>query len=79
MNSEKLEAFNKDLENIQKNQTKMNTIIEMNNTLEGINSRLNDAEEWISMLEDRVEKITETEQKKENIRIERNEDSLRDL
>ena len=30
----------------------------MNNTLEGINSRVADAEEWISDLEDRMLEIT---------------------
>ena len=53
-----------------------NTITEMKNTLEGMNSRLDDTEVWISELEDRVVKITEAEQKKEK---KRNEDSLRDL
>ena len=41
-----------------------NTITEMKNTLEGINSRPNDTEEWISDLEDKVVEITATEQKK---------------
>ena len=49
----------------------------MKNTLEGINSRLNNSEGWISELEDRVVEITATEQKKK--RMKRNEDSLRDL
>ena len=53
-----------------------NTITEVENTLEGINSRITEAEEWISELEDRMVKITATEQKK---RMKRNEDSLRDL
>ena len=35
----------------------------MNNTLEEINIRLNNKEEKISKLEDRVVKITEVEQK----------------
>ena len=35
----------------------------MKNTLEGIDSRLNDAEEQISELEDRVIEITETDRK----------------
>ena len=40
--SEKLEVFNK-LENIKKNHTEMqNTIIEKKNTLEGIDSKLDD-------------------------------------
>ena len=43
--------FNKELENIKNNQTEMkNTITEMKNALEGINSRLNESEEWISEL-----------------------------
>ena len=41
----------------------MNTIIEMKNTLEEINIRLNN-EEKISKLQDRVVKITEVEHKK---------------
>ena len=46
----------------------------MNNTLEGINSRITEAEEWISELENRMVEITASEQN-----IEKNEDSLRDL
>ena len=42
-----------------------NIITEMTNTLEGINSRINEAEEWISDLEDRLVEITATEQNKE--------------
>ena len=40
----------------------------MNNTLEGINSRITEAEEWINDLEDRMVEITATEQniKKKN-------------
>ena len=38
--------FNKDLEELKKKQTEINnTIIEMKNTLEGINSRKTEAEE----------------------------------
>ena len=55
-----------------------NTITEMKNTLEGINSRISEAEEWISDLEDRMVKFTAEEQNKEK-RMKRNEDSLRDL
>ena len=39
------EVFNKELENINKNQTDENTITKMKNTLKGINSSLNDSEE----------------------------------
>ena len=34
----------------------------MNNTLEGINSRINEAEEWISDLEDVMVEITAAKQ-----------------
>ena len=46
----------------------------MNNTLEWIYSRITEAEEWISDLENRMVEITASEQN-----IEKNEDSLRDL
>ena len=40
------EIFNKELEDLKNKQTEMNnTITEMKNALEGINSRLNEAEE----------------------------------
>ena len=56
----------------------MNTIMEMKNTLEGINTKKTEAEEWISDLEDRMVEFTAAEQNKEK-RMKRNEDSLRDL
>ena len=55
-----------------------NTITEIKNSLEGINSRITEAEEWISDLEDKKVRITTTEQNKEK-RMKRIEDSLRDL
>ena len=55
-----------------------NTITEMKSTLEGINSRITEAEEWISDLEDRMVEFTAMEQNKEK-RMKRIEDSLRDL
>ena len=51
---------------------------EMKNTLEGINSRITEAEERISDLEDRMVGFTAVEQNKEK-KTKRNEDSLRDL
>ena len=64
MHRAKLVVFNKELENIKNNQTEThNKISKMKNTLEGINSRLNDTEEEISELEDRVEEITDVEKK----------------
>ena len=55
-----------------------NTITEMKYTLEGINSTITEAEEWISDLEDRRVEFTAAEQTKEK-RMKRHEDSLRDL
>ena len=50
----------------------------MNNTPEGISSRITEAEEQINDLEDRIVEITATEQNIEK-RMKRNEESLRDL
>ena len=48
------------------------------NTLEGINSRISEAEEQISEQEDKMVEITSEEQNKVK-RVKRTEDSLRDL
>ena len=51
----------------------------MNKTLEGIHSRITEAE-WISNLEDRMVEITATKQNIEKrMKKKKNEDSLRDL
>ena len=50
------EMFIKDLQEIRKNKQ-----TEMNNTLEGITSRITKAEEWKNDLEDRMVEITATE------------------
>ena len=50
----------------------------MNNTLERINNRITEAEEWISDLEERLMEITAIKQNIEK-RMKRNEDSLRDF
>ena len=50
----------------------------MNNTVKRINSRIAEAEEQISDLEDRMVEITAAEQNTEK-RMKGNEDSLRDL
>ena len=55
-----------------------NTINEIKSSLEGINSRINETEEWISDLEHKIVKITTAEQNKEK-RMKRNEDSLGDF
>ena len=48
--------FTKDLQELKDKQR------EMNNTLGGIHSRITEAEEWISDLEDRMVEITASEQ-----------------
>ena len=50
----------------------------MKNTLEGINSRITEAEERISDLKDRMVELTATGRNKDK-RMKRNEDSLSDL
>ena len=71
--------FNKDLEEIKKNQSIMNNAItEIKSTLEGTNSRITEAEDRISEVEDRMVEINEAERKKEK-RMKRNEDNLRNL
>ena len=55
-----------------------NTINEIKNSLEGINSRITEAEELISDLEDKTVQITTAEQNKGK-RMKKIDDSLRDL
>ena len=55
-----------------------NTMTRIKNTLEGINSRLMEPEEWMSELEDRMVEITADELNKGK-RMKRIEDSLRAL
>ena len=60
------ETFNKDLEELKRKQTVMNnTKNEIKISLEGIYSRITEAEEQISDLEDKIVEITTTEQNKE--------------
>ena len=68
------ESINKDLEELKNKHTETNdTITEIKSTLEGINSRISEAEEQDKMVE-----ITSEEQNKVK-RMKRIEDSLRDL
>ena len=59
----KKKPFNKELENIKRNQTELNNITEILKYTRS--SRLDDTEEWIRELEDGIMKITKAEQKKE--------------
>ena len=56
------ETLNKEIENINQSEMK-NSITEIKNTLHGRNSRLEEAEEWISDLEDRVMESNQAEQR----------------
>ena len=51
--------FSKDLEELKNKQTKINK------TLEGVNSRITQKEEWINHLEDRMVELMATELNKE--------------
>ena len=66
------EMLTKDLQELKNKST------EMSNTLEGSNSSISQAEEWINDLEDRMVEITATKKNKEK-RMKRNEDSIREL
>ena len=74
------ESVNKDLEEWKNKHTEANnTITEIKNTLEGINSRISEAER-ISELEDKVVEITSEEQNKvKRMKKKTTEDSLRNL
>ena len=73
------ETFNKELQELKSKPTIINNIInEIKNSLEGIKSRIMEAGEWITDLEDKIVEIITTAQNKEK-RIKRPEDSLRDL
>ena len=71
------ESINKDLEEL-KNKHTNNTITEIKNTLEGISSRISEAQEQIRELEDKMVEITSAEQNKVK-RMKRTEASLRDI
>ena len=73
------ESINEDLKELKTKYTVTNnTITGIKNIIEGINSRISEAEEWISELEDKMVGITSEEQNKVK-RMKSTEDSLRDL
>ena len=61
-----------------KQEEMQNTITEIKNSLEATNSRIQEAEEWISEVEDRLVEIMNAEQKREK-RWKTNEESQRTL
>ena len=74
----KCKTINKDLEELNSTHTETNTITEIKNILEGINSWIFEVEERINDLKDKMLEIISEEQNKEK-RMKRTEDSLRDL
>ena len=72
------ETLTKEIQDTKLKQKEMqNTITEIN-SLEAANSRIQEAEEWISEVEDRLVEIMDAEHKREK-RLKTNEESLREL
>ena len=71
------ESINKDIEELKNKHRETNTITKIKNTLEGINSRIPEAEERISDLEDKMVEMDSEEQNKAK-RMKRTENGLRD-
>ena len=60
------EMFNKDIEEKEKSQLKMNNALnDIKNTLEGTKSRITEPEDRISEVEDKMMEINEAERKRE--------------
>ena len=73
------QTLTKEIQDIKLKQEEMqNTITETKNSLEAANSRIQEAEERISAVEDILVEITDAEQKREK-RLKTNEESLREL
>ena len=73
------QMLSKEIQDLKFKQAEMqNTIKEIKNLLEATNSRIQEAEEWINEVEDRLVEITDAEWKREK-RSKRNEESLREL
>ena len=71
--------FRKELENTRRSQEKLeNSFAEMKIVLKTLKSRMNNAEEWISDLEDRIMEITQLGQKTEN-QMKKHGNNIRDL
>ena len=66
------------METLKKNQLKMKDTLTENNNLQGISSRVDEAENQISDLEYKEAKNTQSEQQEEK-RIQKNKDSVRNL
>ena len=73
------ETLSKEIQDIKLKQEEMqNTFTEIKNSLDATNSRIQEAEEQISKVEDRLVEIMDVEQKREK-RLKANKESLREL
>ena len=71
--------FRKELENIRRSQEKLeNSFAEVEAELKALKRRMNNAEELISDMEDRIMEITQSEQQTEN-QMKKHESNIRDL
>ena len=77
-NGENAKSVKKDLEELKNKHTETKNTITKINTLQGINSRISEAEEQINVLEDEMVEIISAEKNKVK-RMKRTEDNLRDL
>ena len=61
------DSLRKELENIKRSQEKLeNSFAEIETELRAVTTRMNNAEEWISDVEDRIMEITQTGQQTDN-------------
>ena len=73
------DSLRKDLENIRRSQEKLeNSFAELQTELRAVKTRRNNAEEWISDVEDRIMEITQSGQQTEN-QMKTHESNIRDL
>ena len=61
-----LKELSEDLGSIKKNQSEMNTLIEIKNNLQGNNSRMDEAKNQVNDLEQKEAKNNHTEQEEKN-------------
>ena len=73
------DSIRKELENIRRSQEKLeNSFADTQTELKPIKSRMNNAEEWISDMEDRIMEITQSGQQTEN-QMKKHESNMRPM
>ena len=71
--------FRNELENIRRRQEKLeNSFADMQTEIKSLKSRMNNAEEWISNLEERIMEIPQSGQQTEN-QLKKHESNIEDL